>query len=418
MVDFNNREDLRSFIAAEILFPNEAAKYLNITSQRLNQLVQSGKLEPVKISRSGSLYLRQDLDERLKELAIFEPTTNSSVKKDLNNMKTESVLFGNDPKIITEAINYFTLQTLHGNSMKKTKPVYEEVKNKFDVYTPFTEYAHELSTFLKIDVEIITKTYNTVYKGFNQLLPTDIVMKIGQEYYPKLLEKTEQAPPFLFMRGNLNLIKYQGVAIVGTRVPSEDGTKKATKLAAVLGKNRIVVVSGLAKGIDRAAHEGALINNNPTIAVIGTPLTKSYPRENAEIQKKISEEGLLISQFAPSSTVQRWNFPLRNSVMSGLSLATVIIEAGETSGALIQADYALKQKRLVFIPQSALDNEKLKWPRKYIQKIGAEKFSRIEDLIKKLEQSNIINLIQSTTNHEQTSSETEIRQISLFDEEG
>lgn len=408
--------DIRRFIAEETLFSNEAAKYLEITSQRLNQLVQSGKITPVKSSRSGSIFLKQDLDERIKELKIFESHDSSAPTNTLN--KINNLLFGNDPKIINEAINYFTLQTLNGNSMKKTKSIYEQVSEKFNLEEPLKLYSRELANFLKIENEFLLETFSSVYKGFEQLLPTDFVIKLGQEFYPKMLSKTEQAPPFLFMRGNINLVKYQSVAIVGTREPSEDGKKRAMKLASVLGRNRIVVASGLAKGIDRAAHEGALITNNPTIAVIGTPLTKSYPRENIALQKQISEEGLLISQFAPSSPVQRWNFPLRNSVMSGISLATVIIEAGETSGALIQADYALKQQRLVFIPQSALDNPKLKWPKKYIQKEGAENFSKIDDLIRKLEQSNVIKLIEST-NNSQPEVHTSVRQLSLFeDKEG
>ncbi|WP_337032510.1 DNA-processing protein DprA [Paenibacillus illinoisensis] len=414
MVKFDNDEELKKFISDEVLFSSEAANFLDISNQRLNQLVQSGKLEPIKSSKSGSLYLRKDLQDRLAELSIFDKPKNPPIALEPIS-SNKAFLFGNDPRIINEAMNYFTLQALHNNSMKKTKPIYEELKETFNLFEPCTNYLKELSTILKVNESDLLKSYDAVVRGFNQLNETDHVVKIGQDFYPKLLERTEQAPPFLFMRGNLNLVNYQAVAVVGTREPSEDGRKKAMKLASVLGHNRIVVASGLAKGIDRAAHEGALANNNPTIAVIGTPLTKYYPRENSSLQKQISEEGLIISQFPPSSSVQRWNFPLRNSVMSGISLATVIIEAGETSGALIQADYALKQNRLVFIPQSALSNEKLKWPHKYIKKEGAESFAKIEDLIRKLENSNVLNFLNKNENfHEKNL--LDVKQLSLFEE--
>ena len=158
-----------------------------------------------------------------------------------------------------------------------------------------------------------------------------------------------------------------------------------------MGRYNIVVASGLARGIDTQAHTAAVEHNNcMTISVIGTSLAKAYPAENSKLQELISEKGLVISQFAPSEKVQRWFFPMRNAVMSGISLATVVIEAGETSGALKQADYALKQKRYVFIPQSALDNDAIKWPRKYIQRPGAYSFRKINELLEKLQNVDIL----------------------------
>ncbi|HEY8805571.1 MAG TPA: DNA-processing protein DprA, partial [Clostridium sp.] len=266
-----------------------------------------------------------------------------------------------------------------------------------------------VSIILKIDKGELEKSYEKTVRSFGKLAETDLIVKRGQALYPELLAKTKEAPPFLFMRGNIEIVHQSIVAVVGSRQPSEDGAKKASILASLLGKHRIVVASGLARGIDTAAHLGALNNGFLTITVIGTPLSKVYPKENAYLQKLIGEKGLVISQFPPSAEVQRWNFPMRNAIMSGISLATVVVEAGETSGALKQADYALKQGRIVFIPQSAIENPKLKWPRNYMKRPGAKNFSKIDELIIELENSKVI------TNEK--TKEKATTQVTLFDEE-
>src|SRR5690606_37975096 len=299
-----------------------------------------------------------------------------------------------------EAFNYFTIHLLCEHRTSQADKIFDELNMYIDVSEPFISQLEEASRLLGYSKENIKNAYTTVVNKFNQLKDTDYIVKIGQDLYPSLLEKTENAPKFLFMRGNVDLLKHPIISVVGTRNPSAEGVVKARKLASILGKFRIVVASGLAKGIDRAAHEGALEANNPTIAVIGTPLNQNYPKENAELQEKISQKCLVISQFAPSTPVQRWNFPARNAVMSGISLATVIIEASETSGALIQANYALKQGRYVFIPQSALNDPRLNWPKKYINRLGAFSFSKIDELLSKLKENNLIK--QENSNPDQS----------------
>lgn len=402
MITLETMDDIRSFIANEVMFTSEAASYLGITNQRLNQLVQSGKLLPVKVNRSGSIFLKTDLDERKKELLLVDGNplslSGQKQKKGGNHLK-----FGNQPKIIHEAINYYTVQTFY-KSDKKAEPFFEILKNHFDLTEPLYNKLDDIAQFMNVSADDLNQEYQKVSRGFDSLRDTDYVVKKGQDLYPTLLAKTKEAPPFLFMRGNVRLLNQPTVAVVGTRNPSDEGIKKAWNLARLLGKFRIVVASGLAKGIDTAAHTGALHNKYPTISVIGTPITKFYPKENEKLQQQIAEEGLVISQFPPSSSVQRWNFPLRNSVMSGISLATVVVEAGETSGALIQADYALKQGRLVFIPQSAISNPKIAWPKKLILKPGAKSFSKIDELLSQLEESKVIqsegDLFDTSSNHQ------------------
>lgn len=306
------------------------------------------------------------------------------------NREADNIVAINDQKVIQEATNYFTISSLCKWSVKKTKTMLSKINDYFDIKESLESRFHELSLVMGVSQDDLEKSYKNVIKGF-QKLPSDVyVLKKGYGLYPPLLSKTKEAPDFLFMQGDITLASRPAVAVVGTRNPSADGVNKARALASLLGKYRIVVASGLAKGIDRAAHEGALESNTPTIAVLGTPITKAYPKENEKLQQIIGSRGLLVSQFHPSAPVNRWNFPMRNAVMSGLCLATVVVEAGETSGALIQADYAIKQDRFVFIPQSAIDNQKLIWPKKYVEQRGAFSFSRIDELIAKLEDSKVI----------------------------
>lgn len=376
-----SQREIRRIISEDVLFAKEAAEFLSISTQRLNQLVHAGKIKPVKQTPAGTLFLKSDLLDRKSDMQSL----GGDIKPSENNQKLKI-----DSKVLQEAVNYYTIQSLFGYSDKKTEPIFDALKQKLDMTVPLLNFDHDVSIITGQDKASIKKAYETTYKGFEKLDATDYVVKRGSELYPKLLEKTAEAPHFLFMRGNINLLNNKIVSVVGTRHPSEDGRNRAYRLSKLLGSYKITVASGLATGIDTAAHTSAIENNNLTIAVIGTPITKVYPKENEKLQRIISEKGLVISQFPPSAPVQRWHFPMRNAVMSGISLATVIIEAGETSGALKQADYALKQGRFVFIPQSALDNPNIGWPRKYITRPGAHKFSKIDELISKLESTSII----------------------------
>jgi len=368
-------------VVNNIYFSKEAADYLGISTQRLNQLVHSGQLEPIKKTLAGYLFLKEDLDERIKNvknIATELKKSKSFEKIDLNT------------SFMREAIKYYTIQSFYKYSDKKTQPIVKELALKVDLGNDMKTIYKDISYILKIDESELLKAYQKVVKGFEKLNSEDIIVKKGMKEYPKLLAMTDEAPPYLFMRGNISLLNENIVSVVGSRKASKEGREKAYRLSKYLGRAGIVVASGLARGIDTAAHTAAVENNYMTIAVIGTPITKVYPKDNEALQKKISEVGLVISQFPPSSPVQRWYFPIRNAVMSGISLATAIVEAGETSGALKQADYALKQNRIVFIPQSAIDNDSISWPKKYIQRKGAAKFSRIEELLQMLEKAEII----------------------------
>jgi DNA processing protein len=210
----------------------------------------------------------------------------------------------------------------------------------------------------------------------------------GAGEYPQKLRDAAHPVELLYYQGWWDLVESRSIAIVGTRNPTPDGIARTRKLVKALVKDDFTIVSGLATGVDTVAHETAIAEGGRTIAVIGTPLSYSYPRENVELQRKIADEFLLISQVP----VKRWErqdyrknrlfFPERNITMSALTEATVIVEAGETSGTLIQARAALHQGRKLFILDSAF-RKGLKWPQRFAEK-GAIRVTDYDDIRKHL----------------------------------
>ncbi len=175
--------------------------------------------------------------------------------------------------------------------------------------------------------------------------------------YPSNLQAIFNKPPLVFVAGTWDdLHNRRAVAVVGTRTASLEGCKRAYRLAHRLATAGVTVLSGLAKGIDAAAHLGALKAGGRTVAVMGTGIQKRYPRENTGLADAIlAANGALISQFFPAQPPTKWTFPVRNVTMSGLSLATVVIEASVTSGAKMQAEAALTHGRSVFLPSSLVE---------------------------------------------------------------
>ncbi|SES44961.1 DNA processing protein [Streptomyces sp. yr375] len=207
---------------------------------------------------------------------------------------------------------------------------------------------------------------------------------ILDEDYPLYLRLVHQRPPFLFLRGT-SVAADLRVAVVGTRTPTPEGIAHARAIAGGLAERGVTVVSGLAAGIDTAAHGTALAVGGRTVAVIGTGLRRTYPAQNAGLQRDITERGLVISQFWPDAPQSKASFPLRNAVMSGYSLATVVVEAAYRSGARMQARLALEHGRRVFLMRSLMTHE---WAREYANRPNTtvidgpdDVFSRLDSLV-------------------------------------
>lgn len=182
----------------------------------------------------------------------------------------------------------------------------------------------------------------------------------------------KNAPRRLFVAGEPSLLQAgPRVSIVGSRKGSQRGLESARGLAGQLVRSHAVVVSGLAEGIDTAAHEGAIQAGGRTIAVLGTPLNEVFPAKNRGLQARIMREHLAVSQFAAGVPSQRGNFPMRNRTMALLSDATVIVEAGEKSGSLHQGWEALRLGRPLFLYESILRDSSLSWPAE-MERYGAQ----------------------------------------------
>ena len=203
--------------------------------------------------------------------------------------------------------------------------------------------------------------------------------------YPERLRHAKYPVELLYYRGAWELSELPSIAVVGSRKPSVDGIARAKRLAKTLVEKKYVVVSGLAAGIDSAAHTAALEADGETIAVVGTPLGSIYPKQNAELQEHIANKHLLISQVPVLRYMKqgpqhnRYFFPERNATMSALTKATIIVEASDTSGTLTQARAALYQGRKLFILNSCFERDDITWPARFTEK-GAIRVRKPDDI--------------------------------------
>ena len=171
------------------------------------------------------------------------------------------------------------------------------------------------------------------------------VIYLGHPDYPPLLAQIADPPGCIWTRGDRSIFAGVAVAVIGARYASQEGLIAARDIAGDLARSGIVVVSGLARGIDSAAHRGALDAGGKTIAVLGTGIDRVYPAENSALTAEIAAKGLLVTEFPPDSPPEDWHFPRRNRIISGLSKAVVVVEAKEKSGSLITARLAADQGR-------------------------------------------------------------------------
>lgn len=180
------------------------------------------------------------------------------------------------------------------------------------------------------------------------------------EHYPASLREISDAPPVLYASGLLSCLKGDKLAMIGTRSPSVMGAKTAFEFARELGAHAITIVSGLARGIDGQAHRGCLVGQGKTIAILGAGIDCIYPRQHARLAKEIEMKGLLLSEFPLGTAPLAGHFPRRNRIISGLSLATFVVEASLKSGSLITAHLALEQNRGVMALPGSIHNPQAK----------------------------------------------------------
>ena len=234
------------------------------------------------------------------------------------------------------------------------------------------------------------------------------------EAYPQRLKEIDQPPPVLYIRGDYLPDDLFAVAIVGTRRVTAYGRQIAEELAAYLASNGITVVSGLARGVDAIAHQTVLKAGGRTIGVLGSGVDKIYPPEHRGLAEKMMESGAIISDYAPGTPPDASNFPPRNRIISGLSLAVVVIEAGETSGALITAEFAAEQGREVFAVPGSILAPQSKGTNKLIQN-GALPLLSVNDLMQALDLTRMSE--QKAARRIIPADETEARLMKVLSEE-
>lgn len=209
------------------------------------------------------------------------------------------------------------------------------------------------------------------------------IITFYDELYPPLLRKISDPPMILFCKGNLDRLALDGIAIVGTRRPTEYGRIVAAKFARELAMKGLNILSGLARGIDTIAHNETIVAGGSTIAVLGSGIDQIYPYENKRLAQKICERGVLVSEHPIGTKPDAPHFPRRNRIIAGMSLATLIIEAGEDSGALITADQALEYNREVMAVPGNITNPQSAGCNRLIQQ-GAKLIRNVEDILEEI----------------------------------
>ena len=210
------------------------------------------------------------------------------------------------------------------------------------------------------------------------------LISFSDERYPRNLLNIEDRPTLLYVKGTLTPEDTNSIAIVGTRQPSQYGKRMAAKMAAGLAEAGIVVVSGLARGIDTIAHQAAL-QKGRTIAVIGSGLGKVYPPENRQLAETIARQGAVISEYPMATEPERQHFPQRNRIVSGMTRGSMLIEAPEISGSMITMKQARKQAKQCYTIPGAADNENFRGNHKLIKNGQAMLIEDSKDVIESME---------------------------------
>ena len=201
-----------------------------------------------------------------------------------------------------------------------------------------------------------------------------------EDDYPVNLRLVQNLPPFLFYLGELHPDDAYSVAVVGTRKPSEQGLVRAKRLSRMLANAGVTVLSGLARGIDTEAHAECVAAGGRTIAVLGSGIRRIYPEENAELARRITENGAVVSQFWPETGPVQYNFPRRNVVTSGMGQGTVVIEATRTSGAKMQARLAYEHGKLVFLLRSLVTSQA--WTKRFMGRPRVYEVDDVADIVR------------------------------------
>jgi DNA processing protein len=265
-----------------------------------------------------------------------------------------------------------------------------EAQRQTDLERLFDGYSVEDSPAARKSIELVVRgreDFPAHYAAIQELLASTTadgirLTTVLDDDYPVNLRVIDNLPPFLFYRGQLDLTDAFSVAVVGTREPSQEGIARARKMSTRLAEHGVTILSGLARGIDTAAHEACLEAGGRTIAVLGSGIRRIYPEENKDLAERIVSAGAIVSQFWPDAAPTSYTFPRRNVVTSGMGQGTVVIEASSTSGAKMQARLAVEHGKQVFLIASLVTAHK--WARNYLSRSRVYEVSDVDDILRRL----------------------------------
>lgn len=304
----------------------------------------------------------------------------------------------NHSQDISEKTLWISLSTVHGLGAQTFCLLLKTFGNPANIYAATTKQLKEV---------VSDKIASAIGQGVNEQAIAEAsqwlshannhLVTLADPHYPKALLEIADPPPFLYAKGNLTLLNQASIAIVGSRSASVQGEKNAEAFAHDLCGYAICIVSGLALGIDAAAHRGALKANGATIAVVGTGLDIVYPAKHRDLAHQIVERGLIISEFSLGTPSKPQNFPKRNRIISGLSLGCLVVEANLQSGSQITARMAAEQGREVFAIPGSIHSPMSKGCHQLIKQ-GAKLVDCLQDIVEDLGLSNLA-LNNTTLNH-------------------
>ena len=277
------------------------------------------------------------------------------------------------------ALNYETIVRVLQKADGYCWDQFLQVTNECDTREELPYNINTYSSVLGVPKQVLSEAYLRCRQAFEHL---DDKTRIIDQTSP-LWPDDVSGIPFLYLKGDLNLLQSRGISVVGTRNPSNRGMTLAREVVDSLGENGFTIVSGLAMGIDGVAHIEALAKDLKTIGVIGTSVCESYPPKHERLQALVAEHGLLVSQFAPSRKVQQYFFMQRNLLMSQISMGSFVIESKDGGGGVKQAQYSEKQGKKVFILRETYDNRTYLWPRKFNDPIVISQSHNAGTLVKR-----------------------------------
>jgi DNA processing protein len=294
----------------------------------------------------------------------------------------------------TLALNYATIKAATQNKSIDYTLVEDE---------KIIDHLLKYSSLLEISIERLTEIYTKIERDFSLLKESDLILRKGDSNYPKKLDEFEEAPYFLFIRGNISLLDETLVSVLGTKNPSSLAIRECKEAIESLIKNQFTIATSLEAGLATVAQVSALQQKIATVAFLDFPLTQyPYPKYQ-QLQDLIGKEGILVSQFAPNENFQRWHPLKRSSLMNQFANFTLLLEAQDGQGCVKQAEQFTHLNKELFLLRTSVENRSILWPRrlaKHAKTIVADKPNQIGTLIKKKRE-----IISSHQQH----------QLSLFD---